>query len=99
LKEAIPLNRHIQLPASLLELPLGKYFGGRNDTRSIPNLDPRGENIPIPDVCARSSWLLVQQILKFNLGPLESIRISIREIVRDVIEVQLLPFHARGASV
>jgi hypothetical protein len=97
--ESITLDRHVQFTASLLELPLGEDFRGRNNASTVSNFHTGRQNVSVANVRTRSPRLLIQQILKLNFGSLESIRIGIRKIVCDIIKIELLGFHPSGACI
>jgi hypothetical protein len=94
LKKAVALNREVEFLPGTRELALGKNFGRGGDARSVTHFDSRRGNVAAACIDAGSfRRLLVEQILKLDLGTLETGRVHVREIVRDRVEVELLRLH------
>ena len=99
LEETVTLNRDVEFFTRLRQLTLSKNLRSGGDTRAVADLDAGGDEIAAARVGAGGAGLLVEQILKLDLAPLETGRVHVRQIIGDGIQVELLGLHAGGSGI
>ena len=99
LEEALALHHHVERIASELETALFKDDRVGGGARAQTNLKARGDYGLRRRRRPRLRERLVEQILKLGATHLEANGIRVRQIVRNVVDVDLLGDHAAASAI
>src|SRR5579863_7557130 len=99
LKKTCSLDGQVKWITGGVEVALGLYNLRRSSARAQPDLQPRGDGGVLRCRRSRHDQVLVNQILKLQSPAAKARGARVRQVVGNVVEVELLGCHAGGRSV
>ena len=96
MEKTVPLDRHIKVVASLRQFAIGKHALGGDGNRTLADLQAGRELVAATRFGTGGTRGLVKQILKLQLAFLEAGGVDVRQVVGNVVQIQLLGLHPGG---